>query len=1334
MRKLLTKLLVFLLAVTSVFGLTGIKSVKAEDVIANGFKIEGASLRSPAGEDEYTGIRFETTVSQEAFDAIIADADGKEVRFGTLIKDNDSDSDPIDFCSVTTGKVSGFKTVSGEFTYYASITFNNDEFDADVIEKVKGSAVVNLDAEREIYKTQIALYRTLAYAELLDATSYYQFGEDESTRVFTQTLTRSMRMVANWYVDGDLLKEAEKEFIINKNYFKAVNPITGYGYLRAEDGKIVNSDGEAYVIGENVQVAYKAQNIPVVDGKLDLSNVKFDEELGKNVTLYFFDANNNVSELTAKYVTNTITCKEDLRMFDVTYTFSQAEYEELLAEGDEDKIIAYLEDREANPFTYYDGYYVLTKNIDADTTSMAKHESVFKLNTTKAADSDDDSMSLEKLKIGFSIDAEGNLVAQNRAAIITYNNVEYKIPRSGFPLFAIKASTDKNGKVTYERAPAASVKKQGFYGTFDGQGYVIDGLESDSRVIYYSYDNNTDDPSDDIMLSASDTNKTTNPDYYQFAEASGTMGAGLFGLVHGSAVFKNVAFDNLDVDFGQLIAMYNVEVAKNARVKYENVYIKLVSGRNWGIIYYRTIQTGSNYVNCFFDFTACGTKSGSSNDYKNGYNVLGETKYSETNTGWQTKATNLYIAIPEATSVHKHNLGTPNVNLDVTFATTVEGLYTQTTNAHDVEVSMATDFAENTYFKVTKEGKVYWKKLFENSLVLSTDLITLTKEAPTASVSLNAMGSAITPDEVTFNKDIFDYVEETNDEGEIVDRYITFNKYVAGTYEAYFKVDDKVVVLQIVLPAIPQEAFLQEDGELVLHGLDSIEGKTFKIAGAEVPATMEKGKVFLDLTGVKLPALQGKIEVVLDGVYGVEAIYNCEYVTLAIDEGDDLKYFNVGYTYKQEEYDKKTNDDDRKAYLAQCQASPFDYYEGYYVLATNVNASGIVFEHEAIVALSREKSSTAVATVASEGGYTISLVRSGNVVSSSTFVPLEGIKNMAQDYDGNGTAEGFELDYAFPRSGFPLASGQINVTDIRFGFRGIFDGKGHIIYNLNDTVRTPVQYYIADGSLVSSYDVGAGLFGIMQKNSSIKNTAFVNIHVGKSSGLAMYGPANNKYSSENGVAKSGYLEVENMFFKTAESEYTYGILWGSCGDSVNASTAFKLRFIVIDAPSHTGKVPVIIKGSTSVSTSGLNGGVLGGDRQSTNRGLEGYAGFVYIAMQNSAHELYQGVNTTNATHVQKRYCFKPVSDEEEYAIPTAKTKADFVTSYSELFKCVDLMGTADKADDVTMVKALTETVFNYNSYSLTSATTEYNVSAYWEKIGDGVYWKGVYNDYYAPKA
>ena len=91
MRKLFTKLLVFLLAVTSVFGLTGLKSVKAEEVTINGFEIIGASLRTSADDDasDLTGIRFEVSVSQEAYEEIIAKAGNKEVIFGVKVTDVD---------------------------------------------------------------------------------------------------------------------------------------------------------------------------------------------------------------------------------------------------------------------------------------------------------------------------------------------------------------------------------------------------------------------------------------------------------------------------------------------------------------------------------------------------------------------------------------------------------------------------------------------------------------------------------------------------------------------------------------------------------------------------------------------------------------------------------------------------------------------------------------------------------------------------------------------------------------------------------------------------------------------------------------------------------------------------------------------------------------------------------------------------------------------------------------------------------------------------------------------------------------------------------------------
>ena len=348
-------MLVFLLAVTSVFGLTGLKSVKAEETVASGFNIVGASLRANGvGEVDLTGIRFETVISSEVYNTLTKNNAGKVIKFGTIISDVNG-LEPIEISYATSENGALVQTSDG-YKFYASITFNDKEFALDVLNlKYPETNWTLQDVEDENYSEAqagvIAKYKAASYAELLKATSYYQIGDDAGTREYTTSLTRSMRMVANWYVDGDKLNEEQKEFIKGKNYFTAVEPIEGFTYIEVGDGEIVNDNGEAYVIPETVQqVAYQSQNVPVVDGKLDFTNVDIKEALGENITIYFFDADNNVSALTAKYVTEYITTvaemKKAVEIGDLTVETTVEGY----TQGD----------------LYNDGYYVLGCDLDFD--------------------------------------------------------------------------------------------------------------------------------------------------------------------------------------------------------------------------------------------------------------------------------------------------------------------------------------------------------------------------------------------------------------------------------------------------------------------------------------------------------------------------------------------------------------------------------------------------------------------------------------------------------------------------------------------------------------------------------------------------------------------------------------------------------------------------------------------------------------------------------------------------------------------------------------------------------------------------------------------------------
>ena len=367
MRKLLTRLLVFLLAVTSVFGLTGLKSVKAEEVAVSGMQIVGASLRSPAGEDAYTGIRFETTITKEAFNALKEANEGKVISFGTKISDVDGFS-PV-YVSYVTSENMAFVEEGNNYKYYASITFNNEDFALDVLKMLRNDdTLTTIEGATEEELLKIEKYKQASYAELLKATSYYEI---DGTKYYTASLIRSMRMVANWYVEGDILNETEKAFISSKNYFTAVTPITGYNYVE-QDGEIVNDNGEAYVFATKAQVAYKAQNVPVVDGKLDLSNVAFDEELGEKVTLYIFDEGNKVSELTAKYVTEYITTVAEMKKAVEIGDLSA----EIAAEG------YYAGNITTGEYgdLYNDGYYVL--GCDLDFTGYKIEHAVTDINTS----------------------------------------------------------------------------------------------------------------------------------------------------------------------------------------------------------------------------------------------------------------------------------------------------------------------------------------------------------------------------------------------------------------------------------------------------------------------------------------------------------------------------------------------------------------------------------------------------------------------------------------------------------------------------------------------------------------------------------------------------------------------------------------------------------------------------------------------------------------------------------------------------------------------------------------------------------------------------------------
>ena len=1165
MRKLLTRILVFLLAVTSVFGLTGLKSVKADNVAVEGIEIIGASVRNNnANENDLTGIRFTTTVSQEAYDAIITEAGESEVQFGTEITDNDAGLKIQDFCYVSTvaGGEGITQVVDGAFTYYASITFNDVDFAKDVLKKLRGLGEtdnVDLATATAEETAKINAYKALAYAELLKATSYYKI---DGTKYYTKSLVRSMRMVANYYdKNQEEFGKLPEEFYA-KNYFVA--GVERFGYLK-ENGEVVADNVNVNSI---TGVSYKAQPVEfeVVDGALKVKDTAFvEEELSETLALYAFDKDNRVTVLNLKYVTDTISTKEDLSKFEVGYTYDQAEFDALDSVA---KKVAYLENCQANPYNYYEGYYVLTNDIDADGWKEV-HNAVFATPTSG--------------NIGFTVDETNNkYVPANTNATITYEGVDYNFPRPGYP---VRSASDYTPNFSY-------FSKVGFRGVFDGQGYTISNLSfagrggsaTNGRYTYYT---------DDTL---------------NYATSLNTMGAGIFGVLASPAEVKNVAIDNAYVDFGSVFAVLLMnpgsaswtapDIYSNVRILFENTYIRTRNSREWGVITYKMNGIGPRYVNCFFDFTSLGTAA---NSWK-GVTVLGHGQVSQSNTSLQVRATNLYVAINTAGA---HGIGSPNVNMDLTIADTVDALYTATANKHGIAKTMAGSFADNPYFTVVG-NKVYWKGIYEKSLALSATSVELADKNATTNVTLSVSGEAVTPEKVELDSNVLKYEGTT----------LSINNYVAGTYEVVFTYNGAKTVLTVTLPAIVKNAYLQVDGELVAHGLDSIVGKYFTVNGTEVDATMFNGKIKLDIASLNLtaPTTQaGSATVEMYGDYGKEITFNCQYVTLAIDEGEDLKYFNVGYTFDQAEYDKLLEEGDPDkivAYLEEKQANPFNYYDGYYVLTKNIDAKDVEFKHEAVV----------MADYWYDGAF-----------------ELDETKNVLKEYNDKpdltpkATITYNEVDYAIPRELFPISNrnNSMGIGGICFkkvGFYGTFDGQGYVISNLNYKERTRPQYYDTHTGKLSSSEEGGGLFGVINVKASIKNVGFYNMYVDKSAGLAMY--ITNPYSGSLNAGDVAYddssLNVNNEFrdiyVYTARKRdgvditKNFGIFAGKRG------TTRRMNFynIFVDAENLTeNHIVYDVRGNES---SVYQAGFYGGDRNDVG-GLNCYHTYSFIAMNSSIHKI-----------------------------------------------------------------------------------------------------------------
>ncbi len=289
-----------------------VAETKAEAV--SGMQIIGAGLRLNAnGEvDSQTGLRFVTTISDEALEGIFSGLEqGQTVVFGTEITDYDATNPEsenavadISYLSASSvGALDGYRNAEGVVQYHAAITFYDDQFNADVEarvqSKLEGEPYYLVQGTQE-YAVQlnryIEAYRAASYAELLQATSYYQI---DGVKYYTQPLVRSMRMIANYC---DKLPEEQgrlTEEFYQKNYFVAGTE-SFRGYL-SEDGKITVSGWDA---SDVTGMAYRAQSVAFDRDTLTVDTAQIGESVGEQVTLYAFDGKNVVTSLRLKYLTS----------------------------------------------------------------------------------------------------------------------------------------------------------------------------------------------------------------------------------------------------------------------------------------------------------------------------------------------------------------------------------------------------------------------------------------------------------------------------------------------------------------------------------------------------------------------------------------------------------------------------------------------------------------------------------------------------------------------------------------------------------------------------------------------------------------------------------------------------------------------------------------------------------------------------------------------------------------------------------------------------------------------------------------------------------------------
>ncbi len=507
-----------------------------------------------------------------------------------------------------------------------------------------------------------------------------------------------------------------------------------------------------------------------------------------------------------------------------------------------------------------------------------------------------------------------------------------------------------------------------------------------------------------------------------------------------------------------------------------------------------------------------------------------------------------------------------------------------------------------------------------------------------------------------------------------------------GSSNAYLEADDKAKDSN----GVSLGYGLQEDGSIIakIVGADSLNITAIAHNAQNLTYNSETGVVTLPQSLAL--ALGESIALYAFDKDNNVTVLSLKYVTKVISTKEDLTYFNVGYTYDDAVF-TALNDNEKVAYLENAQNNPYDYYDGYYVLANNVDATGITFNHEAVVTVEASQ-------------------------KDSVGFEINEDEDTLNFKNSNAQIEHGGVYYNIPHSGYPALKTTYTTRDksssvltpgayfFKMGLLGTFDGQGYIISNLN-TLRSNVSI---EGGTADRND--AGIFGAINAGSVIKNVAVKNVkladyvdgdttgrHYGSIFALIDISPAAEETPTEKDViignsdakvvvtvSGTNYtLDVgnrtrfENIYVEAGENTHTKGTLYGySIGycnyynEYYSARGAY-LRNVVID-----------ISKVTTVWSSTMNSAIGGTARGYT----ENYAGTGKAC--NIAIDVYLAVNK---------------------AFTSTQT------------------GAKSRHDDITVATTMEDlysATANYAGHTKSMATSFIN-NDYWTVLQNAVYWKGL---------